>query len=41
MIKSAQTPRTGNAWAPVWAYDAFAPRTLVDTPLLARLFWIR
>jgi hypothetical protein len=29
--------RTGNAWA----YHALAPHTLIDTPLIARIFGIR
>ena len=32
MIKTFLTLRTGNAWVHVWAYHAFAPHTLIDTP---------
>jgi hypothetical protein len=32
MVKSELTPRTGNAWVHLWAYHAFAPHVLIDTP---------
>ena len=41
MIKSYLTLRTGNAWVHVWAYHAFAPHTLVDTPNIVEVFRIR
>jgi hypothetical protein len=40
MIKTVLTLRTGNAWVHVWAYHAVAPHTLVDTPLIVRIFRI-
>jgi hypothetical protein len=33
--------RTGNAWVHVWAYHAFAPHTLADTPHLVHVFHLR
>lgn len=33
-VKAALTLRTGNAWVHVWAYHAFAPHVLVDTPAM-------
>jgi hypothetical protein len=41
MVKTVLTLRTGNAWVHVWAYHAFAPHTLIDTPLIVRIFGIR
>jgi hypothetical protein len=41
MIKTVLTLRTGNAWVHVWAYHAFAPHALIDTPLVVRIFGIR
>jgi hypothetical protein len=32
--------RTGNAWVHLWAYHAIAPHTLIDTPLIVRIFRI-
>ncbi len=40
MIKTVLTVRTGNAWVHLWAYHAFAPHTLLDTPLIVRVFRI-
>lgn len=41
MIKSFLTLRTGNAWVHVWAYHAFAPHTLIDTPHIVDVFRLR
>ena len=41
MIKTFLTLRTGNAWVHVWAYNAFAPHTLIDTPHIIEIFKIR
>lgn len=41
MIKTVLTLRTGNAWVHAWAYHAIAPHTLIDTPLIVRIFGIR
>lgn len=41
MIKSFLTLRTGNAWVHVWAYHAFAPHTLIDTPHIVDIFRLR
>jgi hypothetical protein len=41
MIKTFLTLRTGNAWVHVWAYHAFAPHTLIDTPHIVDIFRIR
>ena len=41
MLKTFITVRTGNAWAHAWAYHAFAPHTLLDTPMIVRVFGIR
>jgi hypothetical protein len=41
MIKSFLTLRTGNAWVHVWAYHAFAPHTLIDTPHIVQVFRLR
>src|SRR5262245_58918509 len=38
MVKTVLTLRTGNAWVHVWAYHAIPPHTIVDTPLIARIF---
>ncbi|WP_427889345.1 hypothetical protein ACQHIV_38940 [Kribbella sp. GL6] len=40
MFKTVLTVRTGNAWVHVWAYHAFVPHTLVDTPNIVRIFRI-
>lgn len=41
MFKSVLTLRTANAWVHVWAYHAFVPHTLDDTPLIVRIFGIK
>ena len=41
MIKAVLTLRTGNAWVHVWAYHAIAPHTLIDTPLMVKIFGIK
>jgi xanthosine utilization system XapX-like protein len=41
MFKTVLTLRTGNAWVHVWAYHAFVPHVLGDTPLLVKIFHIR
>ena len=41
MFKSFITLRTGNAWVHVWAYHAFAPHTLIDTPHIVEIFRLR
>lgn len=41
MIKTILTIRTGNAWVHAWAYHAIAPHTILDTPLITRIFGIR
>jgi hypothetical protein len=41
MIKTFLTLRTGNAWVHVWAYHAFAPHTLLDTPHIVDVLRIR
>ncbi len=41
MFKTFVTLRTGNAWVHVWAYHALAPHTLIDTPLMVRIFGIQ
>jgi hypothetical protein len=41
MIKTFLTLRTGNAWVHVWAYHAFVPHVIFDTPLIAKIFHIR
>jgi hypothetical protein len=38
MFKTWATVRTGNAWVHVWAYHAFVPHTLMNTPLIVRVF---
>ncbi|MFG3417587.1 hypothetical protein [Micromonospora sp. NPDC048063] len=38
MFKAFLTVRTGNAWVHLWAYHAIAPHTLIDTPLVVRVF---
>jgi len=40
MFKTFLTLRTGNAWVHVWAYHAFAPHVLEDTPLIVEIFHI-
>lgn len=40
MFKAFLTVRTGNAWVHLWAYHAIAPHTLIDTPLIVRIFRI-
>ncbi|GIJ79270.1 hypothetical protein SAMN05443287_11052 [Micromonospora phaseoli] len=37
-FKTFLTTRTGNAWVHLWAYHAIAPHTLIDTPLIVRIF---
>ncbi|MBO0878120.1 MAG: hypothetical protein J2P19_32505 [Pseudonocardia sp.] len=41
MFKTFLTLRTGNAWVHVWAYHAIAPHTLIDTPMVAKIFGVR
>jgi hypothetical protein len=41
MFKTFLTLRTGNAWVHVWAYHALAPHTLIDTPLMVKIFGIK
>jgi hypothetical protein len=41
MFKTFLTLRTGNAWVHVWAYHALAPHTLIDTPLMVKIFGIQ
>ena len=41
MMKTVLTVRTGNAWTHVWAYHAFAPHTLIDTPHVVDIFRLR
>jgi hypothetical protein len=41
MMKTVLTLRTGNAWVHVWAYHAIAPHTLIDTPLIVKVFGIK
>ncbi|WP_122817442.1 hypothetical protein [Nocardioides pantholopis] len=41
MVKSFLTLRTGNAWVHVWAYHAFSPHTLIDTPHIVEVFRVR
>ena len=41
MIKTVLTLRTGNAWVHVWAYHAFAPHVIVDTPTMVKILPIR
>lgn len=41
MFKTFITIRTANAWVHVWAYHAIAPHTLMDTPMMVRVFGIR
>jgi hypothetical protein len=38
MFKTFVTLRTANAWVHVWAYHAFAPHVLEDTPLIVKIF---
>jgi hypothetical protein len=40
MVKSVLTLRTGNAWVHAWAYHAFAPHVLLDTPTVVDIFQI-
>lgn len=40
MVKSALTLRTGNAWVHAWAYHAFDPHVLIDTPTIVSVFQI-
>jgi hypothetical protein len=40
MFKTFVTLRTANAWVHVWAYHAFAPHVLEDTPLIVKIFHI-
>jgi hypothetical protein len=41
MFKSFVTLRTSNAWVHAISYHAFAPHTLLDTPMIAKVFGIR
>lgn len=41
MFKSFVTLRTSNAWVHAIGYHAVAPHTLMDTPLIAKVFSIR
>jgi hypothetical protein len=41
MFKSFVTLRTSNAWVHAIGYHAFAPHTLLDTPLIAKVFGVR
>jgi hypothetical protein len=41
MFKSFVTLRTTNAWVHAIGYHAFAPHTLLDTPMIAKVFDIR
>jgi hypothetical protein len=41
MVKSVLTLRTGNAWVHAWAYHAFAPHVIIDTPTVAAIFHVR
>lgn len=41
MFKTFLTVRTGNAWVHLWAYHAIAPHTLIDTPIMVKVFGIR
>lgn len=41
MIKSFITLRTGNAWVHALGYHAVAPHTVVDAPLIAKVFALR
>jgi len=38
MFKSFVTLRTRNAWVHALGYHAIAPRTLLDSPMVARVF---
>ena len=40
MFKTFLTLRTANAWVHVFAYHAIAPHTLIDTPLIVKIFGI-
>lgn len=40
MVKTVLTIRTGNAWVHVWAYHAFAPHALHETPQMVKVFHI-
>ncbi|WP_026820661.1 hypothetical protein [Arthrobacter castelli] len=40
MLKTFITIRSGNAWVHVWAYHAIAPHTLLDTPMMVKVFGI-
>lgn len=40
MFKTFITLRTANAWVHVWAYHAIAPHTLLDTPMMVKVFGI-
>jgi hypothetical protein len=40
MVKSVLTLRTGNAWVHLWAYHAFAPHVLIDTPTVVGIIQI-
>ncbi|MGQ7378972.1 hypothetical protein ACTGVF_11310, partial [Streptococcus suis] len=38
MFKSYVTLRTGNAWVHALGYHAVAPHTIIDAPMIARVF---
>lgn len=40
VIKSVLTLRTGNAWVHALGYQALAPHTILDTPLIVQAFRI-
>jgi hypothetical protein len=41
MMKTVITLRTGNAWVHAIAYHSIAPHTLVDAPLMVKVFGLR
>lgn len=41
MFKTFITISTANAWVHAWAYHAIAPHTLIDTPMMVKVFGIR
>jgi len=40
MVKSVLTLRSGSAWVHAWAYHAFEPHVLIDTPTIVGIFHI-
>jgi hypothetical protein len=38
MVKGTLTVRAGNVWVHARPYHAIAPHTLLDTPLVVRIF---